>query len=227
MQQETVSWQNFLSAEKTKDYLQEILNKIHAQRQSGVTIYPPKQDVFNAIKLTPLDQVKVIILGQDPYHNPSQAHGLSFSVLNPTKPPPSLLNIYKELQSDLGIKMNLQNGDLSYLAKQGVLLLNTVLTVEKNKPRSHANLGWQIFTDKVIEVTNQYAKPAVFLLWGSDAQSKLKLIDQKKHLVLTAPHPSPLSAYRGFLGCKHFSKANSWLQEKRNCSINWCNKNNI
>jgi uracil-DNA glycosylase len=227
MQQQNVNWQDFLGPEKKRNYLQETLKTVHAKRQAGITIYPPQQDVFNAIKLTPLDQVKVIILGQDPYHNPNQAHGLSFSVLNPTKPPPSLLNIYKELQNDLGITMNLQDGDLSYLAKQGVLLLNTVLTVEENKPRSHKDLGWHIFTDKVIEVVNQYAKPSVFLLWGSDAKSKLNLIDQKKHLVLTAPHPSPLSAHRGFLGCKHFSTANAWLQEKQRTPINWCNKNNI
>ena len=222
-QQATITWQDLLGPEKEKPYLKEILQQVHTLRKQGKAIYPPQQDVFNAIKLTPLDKVKVVILGQDPYHNPNQAHGLSFSVLNPVKPPPSLVNIYKEISSDLDIEMNRADGDLSYLAKQGVLLLNTVLTVEQNKPKSHQGLGWQKFTDRVIEIVNKYADPCVFLLWGSDAKSKIPLIDKTKHLILTAPHPSPLSAHRGFMGCKHFSQTNDWLKQHRDSVIDWGN----
>lgn len=193
---------------------------INLQRAKGKVIYPQKEDVFNAFKYCPLSELKVVILGQDPYHNVNQAHGLAFSVQKNVAVPPSLLNIYKELEGDLNIK-KAPHGCLTSWAKQGVFLLNTVLTVEAHKAHSHANIGWEIFTDTVIQKISDTKESVVFMLWGAHAQKKAKLIDAAKHLILKAPHPSPLSAHRGFLGCGHFSKANNYLQAKGLSVINW------
>ena len=183
--------------------------------------HPPQNEVFSAFSLTEFDQVKVVILGQDPYHRPNQAHGLSFSVKPPVTPPPSLVNIYKELSTDIEGFVIPHHGYLVEWAKQGVLLLNTVLTVEEGKANSHANWGWEAFTDKVIAQLNAHRENIVFLLWGSHAQKKGAFIDRNKHCVLTAPHPSPLAAHRGFFGCHHFSKANEYLKAHGMAEINW------
>ncbi|SFV55215.1 Uracil-DNA glycosylase, family 1 [hydrothermal vent metagenome] len=185
------------------------------QKKQKKIIYPHSKNWFKAFELTPFDKVRVVILGQDPYHGEKQAHGLSFSVPQNIKAPPSLKNIFKEINNDLQIDN--KTTDLTPWAKQGVLLLNSVLTVEKNSPASHSNKGWEVFTDKVISLLNQHKKGIVFLLWGAYAQSKSILIDTNKHLILKAVHPSPLSAYRGFFGCKHFSKTNNYLSQP----INW------
>lgn len=186
----------------------------------GKTIYPAKSEYFSAFNLTPLNQVKVVILGQDPYHGPHQAHGLCFSVRPGVKTPPSLINIYKELKDDLGIE-NQGHGFLESWARQGVLLLNSVMTVERGQAASHRNKGWETFTDRVVEVLNERKKPLVFILWGSYAQKKASFVDRNKHLVLEGPHPSPLSAHRGFFGCKHFSKANDFLMANEQAPIDW------
>lgn len=217
---ELLTWANVLAEEKNKEYFQNILQFIKNERLAGKKIYPPQKDIFNAIKFTSFDKVKVVIIGQDPYHGPGQAHGLSFSVPSGIEPPPSLKNIFQELKNDLGI-VTPTHGCLEKWAEQGVLLLNAVLTVEAGKPQSHANIGWQTFTDKVIESLNMHPKNIVFLLWGSSAQNKINLIDTKKHYILKAPHPSPLSAHRGFLGCKHFSKTNELLKKMDREEINW------
>ncbi len=217
---EQATWTSVLGAEKQKPYFQKIMDFLHDERNAGKTIYPPQAEVFNALKFTPYQDVKVVIIGQDPYHGPRQAHGLSFSVVEGVKPPPSLQNIYKELESDLGLSRP-QHGCLEKWAKQGVLLLNATLTVEASKPQSHGNLGWQTFTDEVIKSLNEHPNEIVFLLWGSFAQKKSSLINTLKHKVLKAPHPSPLSAHRGFLGCKHFSKANAFLKEQGRTPIDW------
>lgn len=214
------NWKTLLSPEKEKNYFKNILQFLSQEKNAKKIIYPEQKNIFNAITLTPFDEVKVVILGQDPYHNPDQAHGLSFSVQEGVPSPPSLINIFKELGSDCGIAKP-RHGCLEKWARQGVLLLNAVLTVEKNKPQSHAKIGWQQFTDAVISNLNQHDAPIVFLLWGSYAQQKQALIDTKKHFVLTAPHPSPLSAHRGFLGCKHFSKANLLLKKSGREAIDW------
>lgn len=214
------TWQSVLADEKEKEYFKSILAFLKKERAAGKKIYPPQKDIFNALKLTPYENVKVVIIGQDPYHNPGQAHGLAFSVRPGIEPPPSLKNIFQELHSDLGIPYP-QHGCLEKWAQQGVLLLNAVLTVEENKPQSHANLGWQQFTDRVIESLNSHPKSIVFLLWGSHAQKKAHNINIKKHYILTAPHPSPLSANRGFFGCQHFSKANSILHKLGRSEIDW------
>lgn len=213
-------WKTLLTAEKEKKYFVDILNFLKKERAKGKHIYPAQSDIFHAIQSTPFSDIKVVIIGQDPYHNPGQAHGLAFSVPRGIKPPPSLLNIFKELKSDCGINMP-NHGCLESWAAQGVLLLNTILTVEENKPHSHANIGWQQFTDAIIQHINQHPDRIIFLLWGSHAQKKQALIDTKKHIVLTAPHPSPLSAHRGFLGCKHFSKTNALLIKAGRTPINW------
>lgn len=216
-----LTWADVLAQEKSQPYFQHILNYVAAERAAGKVIYPPQAEVFNAFKLTELNQVKVVILGQDPYHGPNQAHGLCFSVLPGIKPPPSLVNIYKELANDImGFTLPTQ-GYLQSWAQQGVLLLNTVLTVEQGQAHSHAKIGWETFTDKVIEQLSQYTEGTVFLLWGSHAQRKGAVIDQSKHHVLHAPHPSPLSAHRGFLGCRHFSKANELLKARGKAPIEW------
>lgn len=215
------NWTEALSEEKQQAYFQQILQQVHQERMDGVTVFPPQKEVFSAFTLTEFKDVKVVILGQDPYHGPNQAHGLAFSVKPPVAPPPSLVNMYKELAQDIEGFQIPNHGYLVDWAKQGVLLLNTVLTVRQGQAHSHANFGWEIFTDKVIAQLNQHRENLVFLLWGSHAQKKGQFIDRSRHCVLTAPHPSPLSAHRGFLGCRHFSKANAYLKEKGIQEINW------
>lgn len=187
---------------------------------AGKTIYPPPPQIFAALDATPFEQVKVVILGQDPYHGPGQAHGLCFSVQPGVPTPPSLVNIYKEIQDDLGIAPA-SHGYLMHWARQGVLLLNAVLTVERGRAGSHHGRGWEVFTDAVIDRLNRERDGLVFLLWGSPAQAKGRLLDTRRHLLLKAPHPSPLSAYRGFFGCRHFSRANAWLSEHGHMPIDW------
>ena len=184
-------------------------------------VYPHPKNVFNAFNSTPFNKVKVVIIGQDPYHNPGEAHGLCFSVQPGVKVPPSLQNIYKELESDLGIKKDFTKGDLTDWAKQGVFLMNAVLTVRHNQPGSHANKGWEKFTDEVIKQLSDRKENLVFLLWGNYAKQKGTLIDRTQHLILESTHPSPLSAHYGFLGCKHFSKTNTYLQQHHQQPINW------
>ena len=215
------TWLNHLQDEFQKDYMINLKQKLLNLKKKKIVFYPKGDLIFNAFNLTPIDKVKVVILGQDPYHGPNQAHGLCFSVRPPIKPPPSLINIFKELEDDIGKKINYQNGNLEDWAKQGVFLLNTTLTVEKSKPLSHQNFGWAIFTDKVISIINKNLENIVFILWGSFAQSKKDLIDSNKHLILTAPHPSPLSAHRGFFGSKPFSKTNDFLQSKQIDKVEW------
>lgn len=219
-QESPLTWADILAAEKQQAYFKEILSFVEAERAGGKIIYPPNSDVFNALAFTPLTNVKVVIIGQDPYHGPHQAHGLCFSVKAPTPPPPSLVNIFLELKNDIGIERP-NHGDLESWARQGVLLLNAVLTVEEGKPGSHANKGWERFTSKIIEELNARKEHLVFLLWGAYAQKKAESVDRSRHLVLTAPHPSPLSAHRGFLGCKHFSQANAYLTQHGLEPIDW------
>lgn len=216
-----LTWHDVIGQEKEKDYFQQTMNFVRSEREAGKQIYPPASDVFNAFKFTEFNDVKVVILGQDPYHGPNQAHGLCFSVLPGIATPPSLVNIYKELQQDIADFVIPKHGYLVSWAQQGVLLLNTVLTVEAGKAHSHASLGWEQFTDAVIASLNEQSDGIVFLLWGNHAQKKGQYIDRAKHHVLTAPHPSPLSAHRGFLGCKHFSKTNEYLVQKGKTAINW------
>jgi uracil-DNA glycosylase len=216
-----MEWQALLGEEKQQPYFQQILSFVQAEREAGKTIYPPQQDVFNAFKYTALADLKVVILGQDPYHGPGQAHGLCFSVQPGIKPPPSLVNIYKELARDIPEFTVPQHGCLQHWAEQGVLLLNTVLTVEQGRAHSHAKIGWERFTDRVIEQINRHTQGVVFLSWGSHAQKKGSIVDRQRHLVLSAPHPSPLSAHRGFLGCGHFSQANNYLQQQGKAAIDW------
>ncbi len=216
-----LTWQNVIGEEKQQPYFQQIISFVKNERSNGKTIYPPQKDVFNAFRYTEFNKVKVVILGQDPYHGPNQAHGLSFSVLPGVRIPPSLENIYKELKMDIPGFILPDHGYLESWARQGVLLLNTVLTVEAGKAHSHAKLGWERFTDKVIATLNEYRSDIVFLLWGAHAQKKGQFIDQSRHYVLTSVHPSPLSVHRGFFGCKHFSKANHYLQQHGLEPINW------
>ncbi|MCI5064635.1 uracil-DNA glycosylase [bacterium] len=215
-----LSWKDVLGAERERRYFLDLLSFVENERASGQQIYPHNRDVFRALSLTPFEEVRVVLLGQDPYHGPRQAHGLCFSVQEGVPAPPSLLNIYKELESDLGISRP-EHGELSGWAKQGVLLLNSVLTVRAGKPGSHANKGWERFTDKVIAEVNEKRRGVVFLLWGSYAQKKAAFVDTDRHTVLKAPHPSPLSAHRGFLGCRHFSQANQALEGKGFPAIDW------
>lgn len=214
------TWQDTLGAEKNKDYFKSILKFLAEEKQKGKIIYPESKDLFSAFKETPYEKLKVILIGQDPYHRSGQAHGLSFSVKPGITPPPSLKNIFQELNNDLKIPFP-THGCLKKWAAQGVLLLNTSLSVEAGQPQSHAKIGWKIFTDQVIKKLNNYPKPLVFLLWGMHAQSKRPLIDANKHLILASSHPSPLSAYQGFLGCKHFSKTNNFLKIKNREPIDW------
>lgn len=213
-------WQTALAGEKEQPYFQQLMQFLQQERQQGQTVFPPKERIFAALQTTPIDGVKVVILGQDPYHGAGQANGLCFSVHRDIAIPPSLQNIYKELQSDLGLA-HPGHGDLSAWAEQGVLLLNTVLTVRAGQPQSHQNRGWETFTNRVISAVNERCEHVVFMLWGKPAQSKMSMIDSRRHTVLTAPHPSPLSAHRGFLGCRHFSKANAALQKHGQAPINW------
>ena len=213
-------WLAKLEPEFGKPYMQDLKRFLLARRQLGKIIYPPGRQYFNALDHTPIDSVKVVILGQDPYHGPGQAHGLCFSVPPGVKPPPSLINIFREIEADLGITMP-RDGCLDHWAKQGVLLLNSVLTVERGDAASHQGKGWEQFTDRVIHVVNDSCENVVFMLWGAYAQRKGAFIDRQRHLVLEAPHPSPLSAHRGFLGCRHFSSANAWLVEHGVPAIDW------
>ena len=214
------SWRSVLGDEFDKDYMHELQQFLIAEQDAGKVIYPPSSQRFAAFNDTPFDKVRVVILGQDPYHGPGQAHGLCFSVLPGVKVPPSLANMYKELASDLGtIQPN--HGCLTSWAKQGVLLLNATLTVEQANAGAHQGKGWEQFTDQAIRALNDQREGIVFLLWGSYAQKKGAFIDQSMHLVLKSVHPSPLSAYRGFLGCKHFSATNNFLQKNGQQPINW------
>ncbi|AZZ97231.1 uracil-DNA glycosylase [Pseudoalteromonas sp. R3] len=215
------TWSDVLGHEKQQAYFQDTLTYVAERRAQGVTVYPPQEHVFEAFKATPFDQVKVVILGQDPYHGPNQAHGLCFSVLPGVKAPPSLANMYKELAQDIPGFQIPDHGYLLPWAEQGVLLLNTVLTVEQGQAHSHKHLGWERFTDAVIAQLNQHSEGVIFLLWGAHAQKKGKAIDQQRHHVLHAPHPSPLSAHRGFFGCQHFSQTNALLQSMGKAPINW------
>ncbi len=209
-----------LADEFGKSYMQELRAFLVSQKKAGKTIYPSGDEIFNAFNLTPFEQVRVVIIGQDPYHGPNQAHGLCFSVQDGIKPPPSLQNIYKELNAELGIEFG-SNGCLIPWAKQGVLLLNSVLTVEQGNAGAHQGKGWEQFTDRVIEILNSEHQGCVFMLWGSYAQQKGQIIDRNKHLVLQSPHPSPFSAYRGFLGNGHFKKANEYLEQQGGQPIDW------
>lgn len=216
------SWLSHLQSEFDLEYMLSLKHFLLEEADKNKIIYPLDNEIFNALNATPLEKVKVVILGQDPYHGPGQAHGLCFSVKPGVKTPPSLANVFKEIRGDLGFDgAMLKNACLTPWADQGVLLLNSVLTVEKAMAASHQGKGWEIFTDKIIEVVNQEAYNCVFMLWGAYAQKKGRVIDRQKHLVLEAPHPSPLSAHRGFLGCKHFSKCNQYLESKSVNSINW------
>nr|MBP6314814.1 uracil-DNA glycosylase [Chitinophagaceae bacterium] len=206
------SWKTVLKEEFDKPYFEEIVHFLRQEKQLGKVIYPKGPDIFRAFDLTPFSKVRVLLLGQDPYHGPNQAHGLCFSVNPGVKIPPSLANIYKELHSDIGLPIP-NNGDLSHWAQQGILMLNASLTVEAAKPMSHAHIGWETFTDAVIKKVSDEKRGVVFVLWGKFAQQKEGLIDTHKHTVLKAAHPSPFSAYNGFLGCRHFSKLNSLLDE--------------
>ena len=214
------SWKKVLKDEFEKNYFQHIITFLKAEKALGKIIYPPGPLIFNAFKQTPFDKVEVVILGQDPYHNKGQAQGLSFSVPEGIAKPPSLVNIFKELKSDLGIEIP-ENGNLTKWAQQGVLLLNASLTVRQNEPGSHAQIGWLQFTDNVIKKISEEKEGIVFLLWGKFAQEKQSLIDETKHYVLKAAHPSPFSANNGFLGCKHFSKANELLMKQYKTPIDW------
>ena len=212
-------WDNYLKEEYTKDYFKKLIEFINKEYQNKV-IYPPKNEIFNALRHTSYQDVKVVILGQDPYHGEHQAEGLSFSVKNGIKKPPSLQNIFKELNSDLGLPIP-KTSSLIPWADQGVLLLNTVLTVEANKAASHKDKGWEIFTDKIIEILNKKEEPIVFILWGGFARNKKKLITNKKHYIIESAHPSPLSAYNGFFDSKPFSKTNKFLTSKGIKPIDW------
>lgn len=214
------SWKAPLLPEFEADYMAQLRAFLVAEKAAGKQIFPKGGEWFRAMDLTPLDKVRVVILGQDPYHGPGQAHGLCFSVKPGVRPPPSLANIYKELQSDLGIERP-RHGFLEHWANQGVLLLNSVLTVEMAKAASHQGKGWERFTDAVIRLVNAKEEPVVFLLWGAYAQKKAAFVDTSKHLVLKAAHPSPLSAHNGFLGCRHFSKCNAFLESKGLAPIDW------
>lgn len=216
-----LTWSDVIGAEKEQPYFRDTLAFVARERANGKTIYPPQKDVFNAFRFTEFQDVKAVILGQDPYHGPNQAHGLSFSVLPGVKAPPSLVNMYQELSTDIPGFQTPNHGYLASWAQQGVLLLNTVLTVEAGQAHSHAHLGWETFTDRVIAALNEHREGVVFLLWGSHAQKKGRIIDTHRHHVLKTVHPSPLSAHRGFFGCKHFSQTNQFLQQQGLEPINW------
>ena len=214
------SWLAVIGDEFDKPYMQQLRAFLQQEKEQGKTIYPPGALWFNALNSTPFDKVKVVILGQDPYHGPQQAHGLCFSVPHGVPPPPSLQNIFKEIQSDLGFQAP-AHGCLQSWADQGVLLLNAVLTVEQARAAAHQGKGWEVFTDAVVSALNRQRQGLVFMLWGSYAQKKGALIDRQRHCVLESPHPSPLSAHRGFLGNRHFSQANAWLADHGQAPIDW------
>jgi len=215
------SWKAVLAEEFEKPYMTDLKAFLQKEKQEGKVIFPPGSLIFNAFNHTPFDKVKVVILGQDPYHGNGQAHGLSFSVQKGVSVPPSLRSIYKELQSDIPGFVVPQHGELTQWADQGVLLLNATLTVRKGEPASHHKRGWEIFTDQAIKTLSEKRSGLVFLLWGKNAQAKIPLIDAKKHTILTAAHPSPYSAYSGFFGCRHFSKTNEILENQGQTPINW------
>ncbi len=214
------SWQIIIGHTFEEPYMLDLRSFLAAQKAAGKTVYPPGSQIFNAFNHTPFDQVRVVIIGQDPYHGPGQAHGLCFSVPSGVKPPPSLVNIFKELSDDLNINKP-TNGDLTAWADQGVLLLNATLTVEAANAGAHQNQGWETFTDTVIQALNDQREGLAFVLWGSYAQKKGAIIDANKHLVVKSPHPSPLSAHRGFFGSKPFSKINTYLTQQGKTPINW------
>ena len=214
------SWKEVLKNEFGKPYFSQIVQHLRIEKSQNKTIYPPGGCIFSAFEKTPVDKVKVVILGQDPYHGAGQAHGLCFSVPNGIAAPPSLINIFKELHEDIGVPIP-NHGNLSKWAEQGVMLLNASLTVRANEPMSHSKIGWADFTNTVIKKISDEKKHVVFMLWGKFAQEKRMLIDETKHLVLRAAHPSPLSAFSGFFGCRHFSKANEWLASKGIDPIDW------
>ncbi|MCZ6830772.1 MAG: uracil-DNA glycosylase [Gammaproteobacteria bacterium] len=213
-------WLEQLRGQFSQHYMQQLSGFLRAEKRAGKVIYPPGGEMFNAFNRTPLGAVKVVILGQDPYHGPGQAHGLCFSVVPGVALPPSLVNIYKEIEQDLGVSMP-AHGCLNHWAQQGVLLLNSVLSVERANAASHQGRGWERFTDSAIEVVNRQCEGVVFMLWGAYAQRKGAIIDEQRHCVLRAPHPSPLSAHRGFFGCKHFSRANAYLQSRQLGPVDW------
>ncbi len=214
------SWQQQLGGEFEQNYMRELDSFLRLRREQGAVIFPPVSQWFAALDSTPFDKVKVVVLGQDPYHGPGQAHGLSFSVPPGVALPPSLVNIFKALQQDLGVEFP-EHGNLQHWADQGVLLLNTVLTVEQGQAGAHQGRGWERFTDAVIRALNERRDGLAFLLWGGHAQKKGAAIDARRHLVLKAPHPSPLSAYRGFFGCRHFSQVNRYLEQRGEAAIDW------
>jgi len=214
-----ISWFKELKTEFKKPYMKDLRSFLAKEKLKNRIVCPESSKIFYSLMLTPLESTKVVIIGQDPYHGEGQAHGLAFSVESDRAIPPSLVNIFKEIKSDMNIEPPI-HGDLSNWSRQGVLLLNSVLTVEKGNPASHAGRGWEGFTDKIIEILNK-RDGLVFLLWGAHAQKKGLTIDRRRHLVLEAPHPSPLSAHRGFFGCKHFSKTNKFLRERRDLEIQW------
>ena len=215
------SWMNVLSVEFQQDYFKNLMEFITSEKNKGKLIFPSSADIYNAFNLTPLSKVKVVILGQDPYHGDGQAHGLSFSVKDDIKLPPSLKNMFKELEDDIDAFQLPTSGNLSKWAAQGVLLLNAILTVEAHKAASHQKQGWEQLTDNVIKLVSKECEHVVFLLWGKYAEQKERLIDEQKHLILKAAHPSPFSAYRGFFGCKHFSKVNEYLNSEGRTAIDW------
>ncbi len=213
------NWENLLQKETSKNYFKQLELFIENEYKSH-TVYPSQDEIFTALELTSYEDVKVVVIGQDPYHQNGQAHGLSFSVKDGCKPPPSLRNIYKEISNSMNVTMP-QRGDLTLWAKQGVLLINSVLTVRDSEPNSHKGKGWEQFTDSIIELLNERQTPIVFMLWGNDAKKKIELVTNPKHLILTAMHPSPLSASRGFFGCNHFNLANEFLSENNVERIKW------
>lgn len=214
-----MTWDKFFQEEQSKEYYQKLMNEVDKAYENSV-VFPPKDKIFYAFSLTPLENLKVVILGQDPYHGAGQAQGLAFSTPFNITNPPSMRNMLKEIEDDIGISV-CQNGDLTSWAKDGVLLINAILTVEESKPKSHHKMGWEIFTDNLIKFISQNSKDIVFILWGSSAIKKEKIIDKSIHHILSGVHPSPLSAYRGFFGCKHFSKTNDILVKFGKEKINW------
>ncbi|RXJ82369.1 uracil-DNA glycosylase [Arcobacter sp. F2176] len=214
------TWQDVINKQKEQEYFQKLENSINHLYET-TTVFPDKKNIYKAFDTTPLDELKVVILGQDPYHGTGQAQGLAFSTPKEIKNPPSMVNILKEIKDDITKDSSCLDGDLTPWAKQGVLLLNTILTVEESKPKSHHKLGWEIFTNNIIKHISANCEDIIFILWGAPAIAKTKLIDSNKHYILTAPHPSPLSSYRGFFGCKHFSKTNEILESLGKKEINW------
>ncbi|MCL1049104.1 uracil-DNA glycosylase [Shewanella abyssi] len=216
-----LSWKEFIQQQQQQDYFTALEAFVEAERTAGKVIFPPKEQVLSAFEYTPLNEVRVVLIGQDPYHGPDQAHGLCFSVQKGVKVPPSLVNMYKELSCDIEGFTIPEHGNLLSWAQQGVLMLNTVLTVEQGKAHSHAKSGWEIFTQNVLLHLNEQPQPIIFVLWGAHAKKKGKVITAEHHQIVSGPHPSPLSAYRGFFGCKHFSHVNQLLKQQGSAAIDW------